>query len=254
MLEIKKEEIKKLPEFKHNVYWGPEGTLYKILRLVPTAKRENFYTYVNSLQNIPGLILPIDLLKDQTIYGYQLPYIEGSQNIDEILKNPYKHMDIIATIKSMFEAIESIIQYLILCDVRGSNILIKDDKAYFIDWDSGKKLSSSELLPICYCVAVNKRIIPDSQICDILKTLLSALSIYYGIDMEEYFANKDLTILLEILKSIKANPNLIYFLDYILEKAKADDTTVDLKFSEIIDFVDLPSPKEKERLVRKLPH
>ena len=163
-------------------------------------------------------------------------------------------MDIIATIKSMFEAIESIIQYLILCDVRGSNILIKDDKAYFIDWDSGKKLSSSELLPICYCVAVNKRIIPDSQICDILKTLLSALSIYYGIDMEEYFANKDLTILLEILKSIKANPNLIYFLDYILEKAKADDTTVDLKFSEIIDFVDLPSPKEKERLVRKLPH
>ena len=139
-------------------------------------------------------------------------------------------------------------------DVRNTNILIKGNDATFIDWDYGKKKHSKETLLVCYCLAINKRIIPDSKLSDIFKTLLSALSIYYGVDMEEYFANKDLSNLLQLLYNINANPNLIYYLEYLIEKFMEHSEDIDLNFSNVVDYIEPPSSKEKERLVRILPH
>lgn len=254
MLEIKKEEIESLPQFKPSIYWGPGNTLYKVIRSNYHENRDDYYLYVSNLEDIEGLVLPIDLIKEDKIYGYQLPYIEGSKNIDEFVKNPTKDADIMAIIKSIFKALENINVHLVLGDVRNTNILVKGNEATFIDWDYGKKKHSKETLLVCYCLAINKRIIPDSKLSDIFKTLLSALSIYYGIDMEKYFANKDLTDLLEILKSINANPNLIYYFEYLIEKFMEQSDEIDLNFSEVADYIESPSSKEKERLVRILPH
>lgn len=73
MLEIKKEEIESLPQFKSSIYWGPDDTLYKVIRSNYRENRDDYYLYVNNLPTIEGLVLPIDLIKDDKIYGYQLP-------------------------------------------------------------------------------------------------------------------------------------------------------------------------------------
>lgn len=253
MLSIKKEEVEALPQFKNNIYWGPEKTLYKIIR-IKERNSDLFYTYVNSLPNIPGLVLPIDLLKDGHIYGYQLPYIPDSQNIDELISSNKENIDVMAIMTSIFEALRNIHKYLILGDIRNTNILIKDDNALFIDWDFGKKLGSTKSLLVCYCIVINHHIIPDSKLSDILKTLLSALSVYYTYDFEELFANKDLVDLLEVLLTIEANPNLIYYVKYLIGKAKNNDASIDLQFTDIASFITPPSKKEKEKLARILPH
>lgn len=254
MLEIKKQEIEILPQFKPSLYWGPNDTLYKIMRTNSKENRDDYYLYVSSLTDVEGLVLPIDLIKEDNIYGYQLPYIAKSQNIDEFIKHPPKNVDRMAIIKSIFKALESINTHLVLGDIRNTNILIKGNDALFIDWDFGKRESSKEILLVCYCLAINKKLLPDSKLGDIFKSLLSALCIYYGIDLERYFANKDLIDLLKILKKIKANPNLIYYFEYLIEKFMEKSDTIDLSFTEIVDYIDPPSTKEKEKLVRILPH
>lgn len=254
MLKIKKEEIESLPQFKPSIYWGPDNTLYKVIRKNTNENRDDFYLYVSSIQDTPGLVLPIDLIKDDNIYGYQLPFIENSQNVDEFIRKPKANTDILEVMKSIFTALEQINTHIILGDVRNTNILIKDNGAFFIDWDYGKKISSKETLLVCYCLALEKTLIPDSKLSDIFKALLSALSIYYGIDLEKYFANKDILNLLEALKTIKSNPILIYYIEYLIEKARMQDENIDLKFQEVVDYLELPSQKEKERLVRVLPH
>ena len=72
--------------------------------------------------------------------------------------------------------------------------------------------------------------------------------------MEEYFANKDLSNLLQLLYNINANPNLIYYLEYLIEKFMEHSEDIDLNFSNVVDYIEPPSSKEKERLVRILPH
>ena len=254
MLNLKKEEIESLPQFKRGLYWGPNNTLYKIIRTNEKDNRDDFYLYVNSLKNIKGLVLPIDLIKDEHIYGYQLPYIPDSKNIDELLKRKSSQLYTIAIMKSIFEAIREINNHLVLGDVRNTNILIHNNTALFIDWDFGKKTTSKKNLLVCYCIAINKHIVPDSKLSDILKVLLSALSIYYNIDMEKYFSNKDLLDLFKILKYIKANPALLYYIEYLIEKAKCQDDKLDLQFSDIADYIEPPSSKEIKRLARALPH
>ena len=56
MLNLKKEEIESLPQFKRGLYWGPSNTLYKIIRTNEKDNRDDFYLYVNSLKNIKGAI------------------------------------------------------------------------------------------------------------------------------------------------------------------------------------------------------
>lgn len=254
MLSLKKEEVESLPQFKSNLYWGPDDTLYKVIRLNDRENRDDYYLYVNSLKNIPGLVLPIDLIKDDHIYGYQLPYIPDSKNIDELLQEEKRQLDIIAIMKSIFESLKVINEHLILGDDRNTNILIRNNEAFFIDWDFGKKVNSQKKLLVCYCIVINKHIIPDSKLSDIFKALLSALSIYYGIDIEDIFSNKDLIKLFEVLKYINANPTLLYYIEYLIEKAKCQDDNLDLQFSDIAEYITPPSSKEKERLVRALPH
>lgn len=254
MLKIKKEKIESLPQFKPSIYWGPNDTLYKIIRTNQRENRDDYYLYVSNLSCIDGLVLPIDLIKDDKIYGYQLPYIAGSKNVSEFIRRPNKDADTMTIIKNIFKALENINHHLILGDVRNSNILIKGSEVSFIDWDYGKQISSKETLLVCYCLAINKKIIPDSKLSDTFKSLLSALSIYYGIDMEKFFSNKDLTKLLEILKSINANPNLLYYFEYLIEKFTDYNDEIELNFSDVVDYIKPPSNKEKERLVRLLPH
>ena len=254
MLNLKKEEVESLPQFKRGLYWGPDDTLYKVIRISDRENRDDYYLYVNSLKNVSGLVLPMDLIKDEHIYGYQLPYIPDSKNVDELLQEENNQLDVIAIMKSIFESLRGINEHLILGDVRNTNILIRNNEAFFIDWDFNKKINSKKTLLVCYCIDINKHIIPDSKLSDILKALLSALSIYYNIDIEDFFSNKDLIELFEILKNIKANPALLYYIEYLIEKAKCQDDNLDLQFSDIAEYITPPSSKEKERLVRALPH
>lgn len=252
MLSIKKEEVEALPKFKSNIYWGPDDTLYKVIR--NNEANDEFYHYVYNLPPILGLVQPLELLKEQKIYGYQLPFIKDSKNIDELIASNKSDFDTIAIMKSIFESLKNINKYLVLGDIRNTNILIKDNQALFIDWDFGKKVNSKKTLLVCYCIVINHHILPDSKFSDTLKALLSSLSIYYNHDFEVSFANKDLLDLLEILTNINANPNLLYYIDYLFDKVKSNDHHLDLCFTDVAPFITPPSTKEKEKLVRILSH
>ena len=254
MLEIKETIVKSQPMFKKDLYWQDESTLNKIFRHPDKLDRTDFYLYISSLKNIPGLILPTHLLKDKDIYGYQLPFIPDAKNIDELLISDLKNNDVLQIIKSMFQAIEEIHQYFIFGDVKNSNILIKDDNAYFIDWDFGKRLDSTEDIFVYYYLFLNKYIIPHTKLEDNIKVFISALSLYYGQNLEKCLANNNILVLLEILNYIKANPYLIYYLEHLIDLVKNKEQDTKFKFSELIAYLDLPSSKEKERLVRIMPH
>lgn len=254
MLHIKKEHIKSLPKYKKDLYWGPNNTLYKVFRIPSNSTRDEYYLYINKLKNISGLVLPLDLIKDGNIFGYQLSYIPNSNNINEIIQKKDNNLDIIKTIKSIFLALENIHKHFIIGDIKNSNILIKNNIAYFIDWDMGKKLDSEENLLVDYRMVFEKHLIMDNKIHDIIKAFICALSLYYEINLERYFANRDLTELLTVLQAIKTNHNFICFLEYLIYNIKKQNDQIDLKFSQIIDYVDLPTKLEKERLVRILRH
>ena len=254
MLEIKETIVKSQPMFKKDLYWQDESTLNKIFRHPDKFDRTDFYLYISSLKNIPGLILPTHLLKDKDIYGYQLPFIPDAKNIDELLISDLKNNDVLQIIKSMFQAIEEIHQYFIFGDVKNSNILIKDDNAYFIDWDFGKRLDSTEDIFVYYYLFLNKYIIPHTKLEDNIKVFISALSLYYGQNLEKCLANNNILVLLEILNYIKASPYLIYYLEHLIDLVKNQEQDTQFKFSELINYLDLPSSKEKERLVRIMPH
>lgn len=256
MIELSISELKQLPKFKDNIYWSPNGTLYKYSRETkyPLFNREDFFYYVKSLPNINGLLQPQDLLVDEKVYGYEMLPINGLSIEELILKkliNDNKY-DIKELMKKLISTLKVINKYFIFSDVRNSNILISESDVTFIDWDIGKKLTDSFMIPPFYIITDRNKIVCESKLTDMIKGFICALSLYYGKSFENLIASKELVDVKMILKEVKANPYIIYYVDYLIEKIKNKDESIELYFDDIIDSIDLPSKKEKERLEKVL--
>lgn len=258
MIYLPKSEFYKLDDFESlyssNLKFADENTLYKAFRQSMFDWQIDFVKYLNEMPPIEGLLLPIDLIIDEEIYGYAMPYIKNAQNIEDYLCSPKIDVDIIQTIKNMYRILRKIHEYIIIGDIRNTNILITSESScVFIDVEDGKKVDSNKNLITYYNIFVNKQFISNNKLNDLLKTFMSALSLYYDISLEKYFRKRDICELLEILKVIKASSNLTYYLECLINNAMNKKDDCDIPFEEIIEFIDMPTESEKEKLRRTLP-
>lgn len=258
MIYLPKDEFYRLETFETLYSSGlkiaDEDTLFKTFRSKMFDWQIEYAKYLNSLDPIEGLLLPIDLIMDEEIYGYAMPYIKNAQNIEDYLCAPRVDVDIMTVIKNMHRILRKIHEYIIIGDIRNTNILITNDSScVFIDIEDGKRKDCDRNLITYYNIFVNKQFVPHNKLIDLLKTFISALSLYYDISLEKYFRKRDLKELLEILQEIKASTNLIYYLEGLINCVMENKDNCDIPFEEIIEFIDLPTEKEKEALRRVLP-
>lgn len=249
-MNLPKKEFLTLPKLNEKVRIKDN----KIFKMCNTkyVSPESFLTYLVSLPNISGAILPDDILIDDSIYGVTSKYLNGSQNITEYLDNPRFEIDIINTIKKIFITLNKIHEFFIIGDVRNENILLTPDEPYFIDFENGRRFDENRFLQTYYSIYVKKLAIDDSKISDTFKTLISVLSIYYTLDLEYLFMGKSMEDLLLLLINSKSNKYLIYYLESLINDVKNGNYESFFDFTKIIDYLTPPSEKEKNRLIRTL--
>lgn len=267
MIELPISELKKLPKFQNGsrnvgIYCSPDGKLYKYCRETrcESYHRKEFFNYIKSLPDIPGLLKPIDLLCDKTtgilpyIYGYSMLQVEGD-NIDKLLSQKLindDNYDKKELIKKLTSVLRNINEYFIFSDVRNANILINGNDLTYIDWDIGRKFDDPDLIPPLYGLKCANESLKETRLTDTIKGFICALSLYYGYPIENMMYGMNVRVLKDFLEEIKANYYLINYVDYLNECAKNGREYANLFFDDFVDYIDLPSKKEIKRLEKVL--
>ena len=250
MKRIARQTVENYQRFKHNIFWSPEHTLYKICYFpANTQKSIEFLKYIYSLKNVKGLLLPTELLYDEDIYGYELPYISDSIDIESFLKNPEKSLDIKAIIRHLFNFLEEIHKYFIFNDIRNANILIKDDTPIFIDWDLGIPIGATERKTCSYNV-FNASWNPILE--DITKTFICAISIFYKCNFEQVVIYGGLNSFKNLLISLNTNQEIIECLNQIILAYQKKQSILSCNLTEAFENAKLPSKKEITRIRTKI--
>lgn len=253
MKEIDRRIVQSFPKFSKNIYWSMDRTLYKIYKFdLSTLNRIDFLKYVYGLENVPGLNLPLSLLYDDEIYGYEMAYINGSCNIDEFISATNKDKDVRKIISSIFEALKEIHKYFIFIDVRNSNILVKDNSAIFIDWDFGIIKGTEDYARFYYLVLTRKYI--GTVLEDLVKAFISALSLLYHCDIELFMTTHNLLDLQSLLESINADKEIIHCVKLFTGLYVYDERVKDFDFTNMFLNVNLPTKKEKELIRERIRH
>ena len=253
MKEIDRRIVESYPKFSKDIYWSMDRTLYKICRFDSSAiNRINFLKYIYGLENIPGLNLPLSLLYDDEIYGYEMAYINGSCNIDEYISVSNKDKDVRKIISSIFEVLKEIHKYFIFIDVRNSNILVKDNSAIFIDFDFGIIKGTEDYARFYYGVLTRKYI--GTVLEDLVKAFISALSLLYHCDIELFMTTHNLLDLQSLLESINADKEIIHCVKLFTGLYVYDERVKDFDFTNMFLNVNLPTKKEKELIRERIRH
>lgn len=253
MKEIDRRIVESYPKFSKDIYWSQVRTLYKICKFDSSAiNRINFLKYIYGLENIPGLNLPLNLLYDDEIYGYEMAYINGSCNIDEYISVSNKDKDVRKIISSIFEALKEIHKHFIFIDVRNSNILVKDDNAIFIDFDFGIIKGTEDYARFYYGVLTRKYI--GTVLEDLAKAFISALSLLYHCDIELFMTTHNLLDLQSLLESINADKEIIHCVKLFTGLYVYDERVKDFDFTNMFLNVNLPTKKEKELIRERIRH
>ena len=90
------------------------------------------------------------------------------------------------------------------------------------------------------------------MLADTIKTYMSALSLYYSYDIEDFARKQGLNYLLKVLKDNHADKYIIDYLKYLIDLFNFDKTKADISFREYTEFLSLPTIREKENLARIL--
>ena len=250
MKEIKKGELLGYPEFSESIYWSQENTLYKICKLLPVEhERIEFLKFIYKL-DIPGLIKPLDLLSNEKIYGYEMPYVNGT-TVDKVLAESTSDIDIRHIIEEMFNILSKIHEHFIYGDIRCSNIMISNNLPLFIDWDSGKPLNSNYWVVSYYNLFIKRRY-GANKLEDIAKLYICALSLLYQIDIELFVMRYGPYALRVFLTDANVNSEIVNALNILIKtyEERKDSTSYD--FNGMFSNINLPSSKEKELIRARL--
>lgn len=259
MIYMTREDYYNIPVFNSKysnlMRLASDDTLYKSLKPTLSSEQLEFLNYLRALEPIDGLVKPADLVKDdEGIYAYTMPFIRDCQNISEYLENPKVDINVRETIKRMDFILRKIHAYIIIGDIRNTNILLSNGSLInFVDVAEGKKVNDPKYLITYYSVIANKNILDSNRLSDLFKAFICSLSLYYDIDLEKYFRNRDLKELLALLKDTRADSNLIYYLEQLITCSTRKKDDCDLPLFELMDYVALPSEEEKLAFTRKLP-
>ena len=250
MKEIKKGELLGYPEFSESIYWSQENTLYKICKLLPVEhERIEFLKFIYKL-DIPGLIKPLDLLSNEKIYGYEMPYVNGT-TVDKVLAESTSDIDIRHIIEEMFNILSKIHEHFIYGDIRCSNIMISNNLPLFIDWDSGKPLNSNYWVVSYYNLFIKRRY-EANKLEDIAKLYICALSLFYQADLELFVMRYGPYALREFLIESNANSEIINALNILIKAYEERNDSTSYDFNGMFSNINLPSSKEKELIRARL--
>ena len=250
MKEIKKSELLSYPEFSESIYWSQENTLYKICKLLPVEhERIEFLKFIYKL-DIPGLIKPLDLLSNEKIYGYEMPYVNGT-TVDKVLAESTSDIDIRHIIEEMFNILSKIHEHFIYGDIRCSNIMISNNLPLFIDWDSGKPLNSNYWVVSYYNLFIKRRY-EANKLEDIAKLYICALSLFYQADLELFVMRYGPYALREFLIESNANSEIINALNILIKAYEERNDSTSYDFNGMFSNINLPSSKEKELIRARL--
>ena len=244
MKEIKKSELLSYPEFSESIYWSQENTLYKICKLLPVEhERIEFLKFIYKL-DIPGLIKPLDLLSNEKIYGYEMPYVDGT-TVDKVLVASTTDINVIQIIKEMFNILGKIHEHFIYGDIRCSNIMISNNLPLFIDWDSGKPLNSNYWVVSYYNLFIKRRY-EANKLEDIAKLYICALSLFYQADLELFVIRYGPYALREFLIESNSSIEIINALNILIKAYEGKNNSTNYNFNGMFSNVSVPSNKEKE--------
>ena len=244
MKEIKKSELLSYPEFSESIYWSQENTLYKLCKLLPIEReRIEFLKFIYKL-DIPGLIKPLDLLSDGKIYGYEMPYVDGT-TVDKVLVDSTTDIDVLQIIKEMFNILSKIHEHFIYGDIRCSNIILSNNMPIFIDWDSGKPLNSNYWVVSYYNLFIKRRY-GANKLEDIAKLYICALSLLYQIDIELFVMRYGPYALRDFLTESNVNSEIINALNILIKAYEERNDSINYNFNGMFSNVSVPSNKEKE--------
>lgn len=244
MKEIKKGELLGYPEFSESIYWSQENTLYKLCKLLPNEReRIEFLKFIYQL-NIKGMIKPLDLLSDGKIYGYEMPYVDGT-TIDKVLVDSTIDIDVIQIIEEMFNILGKIHEHFIYGDIRCSNIMISNNLPLFIDWDSGKPLNSNYWVVSYYNLFIKRRY-EANKLEDIAKLYICALSLFYQADLELFVIRYGPYALRDFLIESNVNSEIINALNILIKAYEERNDSINYNFNGMFSNVSVPSNKEKE--------
>ncbi len=164
--------------------------LYKILKNYVSERLETQIMYNNLIRKEldKHIILPKELIYDEKkwLLGYKMDFVNGT-NLDYLINNnKMSFEDKIFVINSLFNYLYDIHDYLIVGDVRNSNVMVgKNKEAYMIDFDYAVR-SDSSAVPFCrYQISIGDDYINDRN-ADIIKLYISSLSLFYDYNIEDH--------------------------------------------------------------------
>lgn len=205
---------------KHDFIRIKDGTLYK--EISNLTSDPEFIKYLSTL-SIPGVILPKELIyyPNKALFGYTMPYISNSLNIEEFMRyKEFLEIDIVKTITTIFHIVEEIHKHFIISDIHNKNFLLTKDKPYIIDCDNGFKFDGiPKDYSILYNIIIDSKVLYTSVLSDNFKTLISMLCFYYRHDFEGDCLNNDIINIFEYLIKVHPSSPFIKYFDYLLEQA-----------------------------------
>lgn len=247
---ISYEKISKFPELNENIFIDKKNNcLYKKTLISDTDI--NTLEYLTTVK-VDGALFPEAIYDDASsiYYIYRMPYIRKSCNIEEFLRYD-KHIDKIFVLKEIFKILQEIHKHIIIGDVRNANILLSKNNAYFCDFDYSKKNEGKPIQILSYYMPYYnyKNYYQSTILTDTIKAFISALSIYYNLNIE-FLINGNLSTLLTVLTNASANNDILYYLRSLVSNLCNDEFKPEIDFLEILDILDPPSNKEMSRVAR----
>ena len=184
-----------------------ENKLYKIVNsqyFFPKEFERNIdYLINNNIPNTPKIYEKIYLNKE--FYGYVAEYIKDGLTFREAINN-----DVNINEKNRIKAIIDIHKTLktlhanniLLGDIHLDNFLIKDNHGYIIDLDYMRFIGEEFKFATCYDIKRKdntNKITFASVYTDIVKTMLTSISLLIRMDLESLISKKEKAINLEYI-------------------------------------------------------
>ena len=170
-------------------FYKYNNDLYKIIKRYINERLENqiVYNHLINKEVSPNIILPTQLVYNTNdwLIGYKMNFVDGTRLDNMINKKVLSFVEKIFITNELFDLLKEIHNYLVVGDIRNSNILIgKDSHPYLIDFDFSTTIESSAT-PWCkyFIYKENERITDQSG--DIIKMLISVLSLLYDYNLED---------------------------------------------------------------------
>ena len=167
--------------------------LYKIYKIYIPEKLELQLMYNERIHEEVDshIILPTELLygENQWLIGYKMNFVDGIDLGKEIKQQNFSYEDKIFFINEMFNLLREAHNYLIVGDIRNSNIMVgKDNSPYLIDLDFAKRLDDIGT-PFCrYHIYDSYEEPLNDKNEDIIKMYVSTLSLLYNYNVEHSFS------------------------------------------------------------------